>query len=165
MVYRVAKDSDGVLATQIIEQLSQEHPELANLLQAGVSPYNATLNLLGKGVLGENELLNLYNQKFELEEFDEEAFNVPAAFPEILPDYLLNFGLLPYQWDEKKMRLLAASPFELFIHAQEFKLFWNLELEFAFARNSFIERMINQIYKSDSTDSNEANNQDEYQLR
>ena len=165
MVYRVDETIIQNKLDLITKNLSVRYPEYAGIVDGAENGYDADNLLLERGVISENELLQIYAEALGIEPFEEEEFVMPEKFSMIKPDYLLNFSLLPYKFDEARMELLAASPHLLLRHAEEFRKFFSLELHFHLARRSLIERLINSIYFSADESQDVTEEESEQRLR
>jgi len=165
MVYRVEDLITQDKLDKISETLRQLYPEYEKIRENVNSAYDADTLMLEQGIVSENELLQLYSKILCMDTIDEEELVAPEKFQDIRPDYLLNFGLLPYRFDDKRMELLAASPHLLLRHSDEFKKFFNMELFFQLVRRSLIERLINSIYLSSGDTRLIPNEESEQRLR
>ena len=161
MVYRVDIITPEKLDL-LVKNLSDRFSEYADIRDSVGNGYDADGLLLERGIASESELLQLYAETLGIEPFDEDEFSMPEKFPGIKPDYLLNFDLLPYKFDDERMALLAASPHLLPRHAEEFKKFFGLDLHFQLARRSLIERLINGIYFSTDESQNVVDDSEQH---
>lgn len=165
MVYQVENIITQDKLEQITETLKQRYPEYEEICSKAGNVYDADTVLLERGFISENELLQLYAGITGTEPFEEDELIIPEKFSAVKPDYLLNYTLLPYKFDEHKMELLAASPHLLLRHAEEFKKFFGLELRFQFARRSLLERLINTVYLSGGESQYVSEEESEQRLR
>ena len=165
MVYRVENTITQENLAQIAESLKRRYPEYKEIRANVNSAYDADVLLLERGIITENELLQLYAKITKTEPLEEDDLIIPEKFTAIKPEYLLNFNLLPIKFAENKMELLVASPHLLLRHAEEFKKFFGQELFFQLARPSLIERWINKIYLSSSEPQHTREKESEHRLR
>ena len=165
MVYRVKNTITQDKLEQISEILKQRYPEYEEIRANAGNSYDADTLLLERGIISENELLQLYAEITGTEPLEEDELISPEKFTAVKPDYLLNFNLLPCKFDESEIELLAASPHLLLRHADEFQKFFGLELHFQLARRSLIERLINSIYLSPQESQYATEEESEQRLR
>ncbi len=160
MVYRIAENVSAQAVAPILTAIEARCSEYRKILDTGVTPREADRILVERGLLSENDILQVYCDVLQLTPFDEDECVVPGKFPGIQMDYLLNFGLLPYRWDEQRVEVLSSSPYDLETHREEFRNFFGVELHFALVRHSLVERLIHEVYQlADTAASNEEDNE------
>ena len=102
MVYRVKNTITQDKLEKISEILKQRYPEYEEIRANAGNEYDADTLLLERGIISENELLQLYAEITGTEPLEEDELFSPEKFTLVKPDYLLNFNLLPYKFDENK---------------------------------------------------------------
>lgn len=165
MTYQVEQSINQDKLARIPEHLSQLYPAYTDVLKNAKSVYDADMALLERGAISENDLLEIYAEFTETEPFDEDELVIPPRFMPIKPDYLLNFNILPYKFDDSHIECLVASPHLLEQHSEEFAKLFGLVFYFQLARRSLIEHLINKIYFSTASDYNSADEENEQRLR
>lgn len=105
-------------------------------------------SLCDKGIITETELLKIYSQATGLSTFEDEEFTklTPERFPEISFDFIENLFALPYEWDEKKVKILVADPYSVSKIKYLFKAAYGKDTEFVIGRRSILDRTIKRIY-------------------
>ena len=102
MVYRVKNTITLDKLEKISEILKQRYPEYEEIRASAGNAYDADTLLLELGISSENELLPLYAEITGTGPLEEDELLSPEKFTLVKPDYLLNFNLLPYKFDENK---------------------------------------------------------------
>lgn len=128
------------------EYLSKRYPDYAKMLEEGMSLEDSDRLLTERGLLSENDLLKAYADYLGAELLDEAVMRIPTPYPGIRTDYLKEHSLLPYQWAEDNLQLLAASPYSLDTYSYSLEQFFQKKVTFILARRSLIERLVTQIY-------------------
>lgn len=150
MVYRVDEIITAEKLHAISEAIAARCPEYRTFLAEKIPPNEADRLLEERGLLSENDILQIYAETLGTELFDEDDLALPERFPGIRSDYLLNFGLLPCRWENNQLEILAGAPYLLLRHQEEFQKFFGMKLNFQLARYSLIERLVNQIYQTET---------------
>lgn len=152
----------------ISTRLSCVYSGYLDLCKNNSSKADIDVSLLEQGFLTENELLKIYSEEIQcLLILEENEIKISECLPGISENYLQAFTVIPYSWNDDKITLLVASPYDIPQLTYEFgRFFEERDCEFIFTRRSIIERMINSIYLQalDSAE-NEINLNDENTLR
>ncbi|MBN2641469.1 MAG: type II/IV secretion system protein [Victivallales bacterium] len=150
----------------IEDKLSRVHPAYKDRC-AGDDRAALDWGLCAKGVVSEQDLLNIYAGAVAFEQLDEDDIRIPQPFKGVSIDYLNSWCCIPYSCDDDSVELLVCDPYSLARHQYMFQHGLNLRTDFRLARRSVIERLINDVYNSssDAEDDPELAGEDETTLR
>ena len=127
----------------------------------------ADMSLVSSGAITESQLVAVYSGAFGCEVIEENDLHQLENYPGGEVDFYNANCCLPYEWNESKMILLLADPYELENLVFMVRKFWHLETDFIFVRRSYLERLIAKLQNADSEEdeSENINTEDENTLR
>jgi len=108
-------------------------------------------SLSDKGIITESELLKFYSESTGLPIVEDEtvAEMTINRFPEISTEFIDTFLALPYEWDDKNVKILIAEPYSIAKIRYLFKAAYGKNTEFYLSRRSVLDRIIKKIYSSE----------------
>ena len=102
--------------------------------------------LSAKGLLSEQDILDLYLKHSALELTDDESFDEPMVFEGINPNYLKEWICLPLRFDDNSIDIAIATPYDIDAIKMHWKHMFKLDVHLSLARRSIIERSIEDLY-------------------
>ncbi len=168
MVFRVIPNDLAAMAARnarLKERMIGLAREYAGWLAGGMPQGEADRTLAERGVLSENELVNVYCAELGVEAFQEEVAGVPEAREEFSVDYLTAHSVLPLRCDDAGIVLAVADPYELELQAYMFEKLLGRPVSFELGRRSMIERLVNRVYLADAEKRHSFAEADENALR
>ncbi|WDE97670.1 GspE/PulE family protein [Lentisphaera profundi] len=129
------------LSQELIVQALKKNPKFESIEK----PFDEWL-LVDSGEVSEQELLEAYASICESTLVDEDEINEIERSEDINQEYLEEKHILPLQLNEAIQQIAVASPYLLNNISQQWKAFYDLDVEFVLLRKSFINRKINEIY-------------------
>ena len=140
--------TDQDIAVYIFEKLQEMLPESKELEE--VEPYPMfEWELVNKGLITEQSLLEMYTELSGLEALEDEELDVVEKFEETNFDYLNEKALIPLSWeDEEQIVLAVSSPYALGDISLQWFSSYEKEAGFFLARRSVIERKITEVYQN-----------------
>lgn len=143
-------DMSPAAVARYVEEMTRLFPEYEERLQ-GRPPRDVDIELVVHGQISEADLVDVYKRVSGLPELEEEDTRNPEPFPDIAPDFLQNWAIIPWQWDEVSVTLLVSDPYAAAQCGYLFKRMYNRTPDFLLTRRSLVDRMIRKIYfESDS---------------
>jgi len=140
--------TDQGIAEYIFEKLQEMLPENKELEE--MEPYPMfEWELVNKGLITEQSLLEMYAELSGLEALEDEELDVIEKFEETNFDYLNEKALIPLNWEEDDQIVLAvSSPYALGDISLQWFSSYEKEAGFFLARRSVIERKITEVYQN-----------------
>ncbi|MDD3118904.1 MAG: GspE/PulE family protein [Victivallales bacterium] len=146
-------NNSAQLRKLIGKYLEPLRPGYYDAVEASDDPAEIDHAICKDGIITETELLEIYAKALRLpflDEVEEESFSLDTALHSISPDYLAEYCCFAYESSPDFFGLLVSDPYHLEQHEYFFKRFHDIEVNFKFARRSFIERAVTSVYHSEN---------------
>lgn len=138
-------DMSSATARRYVEEMTRLYPEYEERLQ-GRPPREVDLELVVHGQISEPDLLEIYKRISEIPELEEEEAKTVDPFPGVSPEFLQNWAVLPWQWDETQITLLVSDPYAAVQCGYLFRKMFNRIPYFLITRRSLVDRLIRKTY-------------------
>lgn len=136
--------SEAALA-RYAEEMGKLIPDYAEKL-VGRTPRDLDIEMVVHGQISEADLLEVYKRVSEIPELEEEENKLLEPFPDISGEFLQNWALIPWQWDEDTVTLLVSDPYAAAQCGYIFKRMYGRTPDFILSRRSFVDRLIRKTY-------------------
>jgi len=141
------KLSDQELADTIFPELLSQLSDPSEYDELEVVPM-IEWELVNKGQVSEQNLLDLYSQFSDIAIQDEDELEIIEKIEDISIDYLEEKILLPLSWDEDTTLIAVACPYDIGSISQQWYSLYEKEAQFVLLRRSIIERKLTEVYQN-----------------
>ncbi|MCK5845295.1 MAG: hypothetical protein KAG97_11350, partial [Victivallales bacterium] len=150
----MATRKNNEMLDKLADELAKLHSDYKAAIETSPNRRLLDLDLCGRGVFSEADLLAAYSKASKLQPIDEDE--TPSAIPRLpgLPlDFITYWGCLPCPDDEKEtLPVVVSDPYCLDHLRYTFEKLRGVQIEFKLARRSWIDRTVNTVYADDTAE-------------
>jgi len=133
--------------SEIKEELIKLNAGYEEAIEGQVERHTVDWELCSRGIFSEADLLDVYASVTSLPVVDSDDIDDIKPFDKVPAPYLSSLCMIPLQWNEKQIEILACDPYSVRANIYMFKEIYGLSVRFKLAKRSTIEHLINTVYQ------------------